>query len=80
MPKLIITEYLEGAALRAAGGALIDAQMNERGRVDLIFDDAGGHASELQREHRAGRLQVCSRDFADAVGAVKNTIFAARRS
>ena len=80
MSKTIrVGEYLEGAALKAAGVNLVDARPNSRGRIDLLFDDSGGRATELRAAHRTGVLRVKSRDFADAVVTIKNTIFAVRR-
>jgi hypothetical protein len=76
---LRVDEYLCAAAIRAAGGQLLRVEPGVGGgRCSMIFDDAHGKASALLRLHKAGVLKVCSRDYADAVDAVKRELFAAR--
>lgn len=78
MVTLEVSEYLAAAALRASGAKIVAVVPGVK-RCRIVFDDSDGAASDLAAQHRAGTLRVSSLAFADAVGAVKNEIFAAKR-
>lgn len=75
--ELTVTEYLTAAALRAAGARLLRVEPGDR--CGMVFDDTARSASAMLQRHRDGKLRISSRDMADAIQAVKNEIFAARR-
>jgi len=80
MKTLTITEYLTASAMQAAGARFLRADPPTEGRskCGLVFCDDDGKASELLEKHQQGTLRISTRDFASAIGSMKNAIFAAR--
>jgi len=79
LKTLSIGEYMAAAAVRTAGGTLLEVHQNGGARCVMLFDDSDGKASDLLARHRAGTLEISSREMADSIQSVKNEIFAARR-
>jgi hypothetical protein len=80
MKILIVTEYLTASAIQAGGGRFLRAEPPGEGRskCGLVFCDDDGKASELLAKHQQGTLRIPTRDFASAIGSMKNAIFTAR--
>lgn len=76
--EIITGEYMEAAALRLKRVPMLAAKANDRGRVDFVFDDSDGSATEVQMAYRTGALRVDARGYAAEIQAVKALIFATK--
>ena len=71
------TEFIAASTLKALDVPFLGAEPGAR--VELLFDDSDGRASEIASQHMNGGVQVNSADLAAAFAFVKDRVFALKR-